>query len=122
MSDEKEGDELVRKLAELAKKKESEPPPELTSEVVINLAGMTPLQYAQQLAREAKKYKTPVKLLEKGGADRKRPREHHLRQWYALADLYERAGDIPRARDLFTRVAHLDPDAFDVRDRLRALR
>ena len=65
MSDEKEGDELVRKLAELEKKKQAEPPPELTSDVVINLAGMTPLQYAQQLAREAKKYRTPVKLLEK---------------------------------------------------------
>src|SRR6516165_9282826 len=63
MSD--EGDELVKRLTELAKKKESEPPPELTSDVVINLAGMTPLQYAQQLAREAKKYRTPVKLLEK---------------------------------------------------------
>jgi Protein of unknown function (DUF3631) len=65
VSDEKEGDELVRKLEQLAKKKESEPPPELTNDVIINLAGMTPLQYAQQLAREAKKYKTPVKLLEK---------------------------------------------------------
>ncbi len=65
MNDDKEGDELVRKLAELEKKKESEPPPELTSEVVINLAGLTPLQYAQQIAREAKKYKTPVRLLEK---------------------------------------------------------
>src|SRR5215471_7608046 len=39
--------------------------PELTNDVVINLAGLTPLQYAQQLQREAKKYKTPVKLLEK---------------------------------------------------------
>jgi Protein of unknown function (DUF3631) len=65
MSNDKEGDELVRKLAELEKKKESEPPPELTNDVVINLAGMTPLQYAQQLTREAKKYKTPVRLLEK---------------------------------------------------------
>ena len=63
-----------------------------------------------------------IRLLEKGRLERKHPREHHLRQWYALADLYERAGNIPRARDLFTRVAHLDPDAFDVRDRLRALR
>jgi Protein of unknown function (DUF3631)/Bifunctional DNA primase/polymerase, N-terminal len=44
---------------------DQEPPPELTNDVIINLAGMTPLQYAQQLAREAKKYKTPVKLLEK---------------------------------------------------------
>ena len=65
MNDEKEGDELVQKLEELAKKKESEPPPELTNDAVINLAGLTPLQYAQQLAREAKKYRTPVKLLEK---------------------------------------------------------
>src|SRR6516162_4189243 len=61
----KEGDDLVRELEELAKKREAEPPPELTSDVVINLAGMTPLQYAQQLGREAKKYRTPVKLLEK---------------------------------------------------------
>jgi putative DNA primase/helicase len=48
-----------------ADKSNSGPTPELTNEVVINLAGLTPLQYAQQLAREAKKYKTPVKLLEK---------------------------------------------------------
>ena len=64
MSDDKDGDDLVQKLEELAKKKESEPPPELTNDVVINLAGLTPLQYAQQLGREAKKYRTPVKLRE----------------------------------------------------------
>src|SRR5215471_5777511 len=61
----KEGDDLVRALEELAKKREAGGPPELTNDVVISLAGMTPLQYAQQLGREAKKYKTPVKLLEK---------------------------------------------------------
>jgi hypothetical protein len=33
--------------------------------VIINLVGLTPLQYAQQLGLAAKKYKTPVKLLEK---------------------------------------------------------
>jgi hypothetical protein len=65
MSDERVGDELLNHLEELAKKKEAEPPPELTSDVVINLAGMTPLQYAQQLGREAKKHRTPVRLLEK---------------------------------------------------------
>jgi Protein of unknown function (DUF3631) len=42
-----------------------EPPPELTDSVVINLARMSPLQYAQQLGREAKKYKVPARLLEK---------------------------------------------------------
>jgi tetratricopeptide (TPR) repeat protein len=62
-----------------------------------------------------------IRLLEKTRTVKK-PKPHHLRQWYALADLYERAGDIPRARDLFNRVASIDPDAFDIRQRVRALR
>jgi tetratricopeptide (TPR) repeat protein len=62
-----------------------------------------------------------IRLLEKTRTVKK-PKPHHLRQWYGLADLYERAGDIPRARDLFNRVASFDPDAFDIRERLRALR
>ena len=62
-----------------------------------------------------------IGMLEKTRTIRK-PREHHLRQWYVLADLYERAGDIPRARDTFARVAALDPQAFDTRQRVRALR
>jgi tetratricopeptide (TPR) repeat protein len=49
------------------------------------------------------------------------PAERHLRQWYALGDLYDRAGDVPRARELFTRVARTDPDAFDVHSRLQSL-
>ncbi|MDA8062166.1 MAG: tetratricopeptide repeat protein [Actinomycetota bacterium] len=50
-----------------------------------------------------------------------RPRDRHLRQWYVLGDLYERAGELPRAREMFTRVASADPDAFDVRQRLKGL-
>jgi tetratricopeptide (TPR) repeat protein len=65
--------------------------------------------------------RSAISMLEKSRAIRK-PREHHLRQWYALADLYERAGDIPRARDTFARIAAIDPDAFDTRQRLRAVR
>jgi tetratricopeptide (TPR) repeat protein len=63
-----------------------------------------------------------IGLLERSARKVARPQERHLRQWYALADLYERAGDMPRARDLFSRVAAADPDAFDVRVRLRTLR
>jgi len=57
-------------------------------------------------------------------ADRRvsHPKERHLRQWYVLADLYERAGELPRARELFNRILAHDREAFDVRDRLRALR
>jgi tetratricopeptide (TPR) repeat protein len=51
-----------------------------------------------------------------------RPKVHHLRRAYALADLHERAGDLPHARALFERVAAADPEFADVRDRLRALR
>jgi tetratricopeptide (TPR) repeat protein len=52
----------------------------------------------------------------------KHPRPHHLRVTYALADLHERAGDVPKARQLFTIVAAADPDLGDVAARLRALR
>lgn len=51
----------------------------------------------------------------------KGPRDHHLRRAYALADLHERAGDLPRARELFGRVQRADAGFADVGDRLRAL-
>jgi tetratricopeptide (TPR) repeat protein len=62
-----------------------------------------------------------IAILEAARADPKRPKNHHLRLWYALADLYERAGDVPKARRLFRRIANVDRDFFDVRDRLRAV-
>jgi tetratricopeptide (TPR) repeat protein len=63
-----------------------------------------------------------IGLLGAGVRPTKRPRAHHLRMAYALADLYERAGDLPRARELFSRVASSDPDFVDVHARLHALR
>lgn len=45
-----------------------------------------------------------------------------IREWYALADLYEAAGELPRARELFQRVARQAPDLLDAPERLRALR
>ncbi len=64
-----------------------------------------------------------ISMLATAGASKmlRNPAERHLRQWYVLADLYERAGDIPRAREYFERVRHTDPDAYDVADRLRSL-
>jgi tetratricopeptide (TPR) repeat protein len=62
-----------------------------------------------------------IALLEKARTDNKRPRPHHLRLWYAMADLYEKAGDIPRARDLFRRVFAADPELYDTKDRLRSI-
>ncbi len=62
-----------------------------------------------------------VKLLGAGFRFPRRPQLHHLRRAYALGDLEERAGDLPRARELFGRVAAVDPDFADVSRRLRAL-
>ena len=55
-------------------------------------------------------------------ADRvKNPKEYHLRLWYALADLEERAGNLARARELFHQVRRADPAFADVAERLAAL-
>ena len=63
-----------------------------------------------------------IRLLEQGWSFPKRPQIHHLRRAYALADLYERAGDVPKARQLFARIREVDPDFGDVSTRLRSLR
>jgi tetratricopeptide (TPR) repeat protein len=63
-----------------------------------------------------------IAVLEASKPPSKRPQDHHLRITYALADLHERAGDVPRARQLFRIVAAADPELGDVEHRLRALR
>ena len=63
-----------------------------------------------------------VTLLEQGFTFPKRPMLHHLRRAYVLADLYERVGDLPKARTMFGRIETFDPDFADVRRRVRSLR
>ena len=63
-----------------------------------------------------------LRLLEPGVRPTRKAKPHHLRVAYALADLYERAGDLPRARELFQRVATSDPEFVDVQARVHALR
>jgi tetratricopeptide (TPR) repeat protein len=62
-----------------------------------------------------------IRLLEKGPVKVKKPKAHHLRLWYALGDLYERAGDTPKARALFERVAAAEPDFADAAERAATL-
>jgi putative DNA primase/helicase len=61
-----EAEQILKDAArrERAKKKD-EPRPELTSEVVTHLAGLTPLEYALQLPQVARKYKISARALEK---------------------------------------------------------
>lgn len=64
-----------------------------------------------------------IALLVGSGAARKmrNPSDRHIRQWYVLGDLYERGGELPKARDLFQRILAAAPDAYDVADRLASL-
>jgi tetratricopeptide (TPR) repeat protein len=64
-----------------------------------------------------------ISMLASAGASKalRNPSDRHIRQWYLLADLYERAGDLPRAREYFERVLRADAQAYDVADRLRGL-
>jgi tetratricopeptide (TPR) repeat protein len=65
--------------------------------------------------------KGAIGVLERSTAAPKKIREHHLRQWYVLADLYDRAGETPRSRALFERIRAVDPTFADVAARLRQL-
>ncbi len=64
-----------------------------------------------------------VSLLVEAGAGRmvRGPAERHLRQWYVLGDLMERSGDVPKARELFSRIHGFEADAYDVVERLESL-
>jgi tetratricopeptide (TPR) repeat protein len=62
-----------------------------------------------------------IALLSKKADAVKRPRDDHLRLWYALADLEERANNFARARALFDRIHAHDPDFADVVARRRSI-
>ncbi|MET0421340.1 MAG: tetratricopeptide repeat protein [Acidimicrobiia bacterium] len=76
--------------------------------------------YAGALADQGK-LTLALNSLRKRGANVRDPKEHHLRLWYALADLEERAGNHAVARDLFDRVRRAEPGYADVAERRAAL-
>jgi tetratricopeptide (TPR) repeat protein len=92
--------------------KESSPAADLVTEGRIVMAGTLA---DQGRLREA------ILLLEKSQKGVKRPGVHHLRQGYALADLYERAGDVARARELFRWVLDHQPGFADAAERAGSL-
>jgi tetratricopeptide (TPR) repeat protein len=78
------------------------------------------LVYAGSLADRGKLAEA-ITILEQAKTDQKKPKADHLRTWYALGDLYERAGEVPRARELFRRVLRFDAELYDTADRLHAI-
>ena len=80
--------------------------------------------YTGALADQGRMDEALALLRKRADPDRKPvrdPKEHHLRLWYALADLEERAGNLARARDLFDRVRRADPQYVDVAERRATL-
>lgn len=88
--------------------REVSPAPELVTEGRIVMAGTLADDGELQAA---------IKLLENAQRGVRNPRADHLRQGYALADLYERAGELARARELFHWIATRDPDFVDAAER-----
>ena len=78
------------------------------------------LVYAGSLA-DRDRLDEAIRLLERAPRPNRRPAVHHLRRWYVLADLHERAGDLGRARRVFRDILDVESDFGDVAERLSAL-
>ncbi len=76
--------------------------------------------HSQSLA-ERGQISEALKQLRKKTKPLARPKLHHLRLWYCLADLEERAGNIVEARQWFNRISKVIPDFADVDYRLKQL-
>ena len=62
-----------------------------------------------------------LKIMAKAMESPKKVRDHHLRQWYVLADLFDRSGDVIKARRYFALVIEHDREFADAVERLRSL-
>jgi tetratricopeptide (TPR) repeat protein len=99
-------DELWHELAQAS------PSPELLEEGRIVLAGSL---------TDRGRLRDAIRQLEKAPPPRGRAQVHHLRRFYVLADLYERAGDVARARRLFEQILETEPRFADAAERRAAL-
>ncbi|MGA1363197.1 MAG: tetratricopeptide repeat protein [Ilumatobacteraceae bacterium] len=62
-----------------------------------------------------------LELMSRQSQDVAKPAEFHLRQWYVIADLHDRSGNVIEARRFFTRVYDHDAGFADVAERLASL-
>lgn len=99
-------DSLWREIRELS------PSHEVMAEARIVVAGA----YADR-----GELKEAITIMQPAQRAPKKVREYHLRQWYVLADLLDRAGDTMGAARWFREVLAHDADFADARERLRAL-
>jgi tetratricopeptide (TPR) repeat protein len=62
-----------------------------------------------------------IRFMERAPKVKGKPGLHHLRRWYVMGDLYERAGDHSRARRVFTDIVRAEPDFGDAAERAASL-
>ena len=62
-----------------------------------------------------------IELMSTAAPQPRRVQEHHLRAWYVLGDLYDRAGDPTSAASFFRRILRYEPGFADVSERLAGL-
>ena len=91
---------------------ETSPHPELMAEGRIVMAGSM---------ADRRQITEALALMEKASGDMSRPSEYHLRQWFVIADLYDKEGNVIKARQFFERIAAIDPGFVDVAERLSTL-
>jgi Tfp pilus assembly protein PilF len=91
---------------------EASPHPELLAEARI--------VYAMTIADDGDLAKA-LGIMVKTVTSPKRVQEYHLRQWYVVADLYDRMGNVIKAREMFERIANADANFADVAERMSDL-
>ncbi len=72
---------------------------------------------------DRREYTKAIEILTRAGALKslRNPGYRHIRLWYTLADVFDRAGDASSAREMFARVVAAEPDAYDAAGRLADL-
>ena len=76
--------------------------------------------YAGSLA-ERGHVEDAILVMTKVAAAPKKVREYHMREWYVLANLLDKSGDVVKARKVFEQIAAVDTAFADVAERLSTL-
>ena len=99
-----------------AELRDASPHPELLAEGRIVFAGSLVDRGRLEEARDIMEKVSPTSSKPSKGIN-----EYHLRQWYVLADVYDRLGDVVGARRVFEAILSIDTHFADVPERLSTL-
>lgn len=92
--------------------KAASPAPELMAEGRIVAAGAL---------ADRGELRAALQVLDQARSIPKKVRDHHLRQWYVIADLLDRSGEVIEARRYFGMISQVNSEFADVMQRLANL-